>query len=189
MASIDNYQLKSIRKTTGKEGDGYTAAIYYKDEKLGTVCDYGEGRGLQITIPKAGEQVAFIFTAQEFVKKYMGFTDEKVKADRQYTQALFIEKLIELHDLEKKYKKSMNKHHTKHLVLADVQKKSDIVRPAESEPIFESVGTFVSKNVTVSVQDIAKEISGQGIMFDRINIFRSLKEFNINLEELNVQSV
>ena len=144
---------------------------------------------MKIDIPKAGNQVAFTFTAEAYVKKYLHFTDEKVRENRKYADELFIERLIELHDLEKIYKKGIKRHHSKSLALADVKKKSDIVRPAGSEQTYESIGTFISPNANISVEDMAKQLSSKGVTFDIIDVFRSLKEFNCQIQDMNVQVI
>lgn len=189
MASMNDFELKSIKKTEGRQGKGFISSIYVGAEKIGTACDFGDGLGMKIDIPKAGNQVAFTFTAEDYVKKYLHFTDEKVKENRKYTEELFIEKLIELHDLEKIYKKGIKRHHSKSLALADVKKKSDIVRPVGSEPIYESVGTFISPNANISTDDMTKQLSSQGVTFDRIDVFRSLKEFNFVIEDIKIQAM
>ena len=43
MAKIKNVELKNIRATYDLEGMGFIANVYYKNKKIGTTIDRGDG--------------------------------------------------------------------------------------------------------------------------------------------------
>ena len=43
MAKIMNFQMKNIKRLTGREGYGYTASLYLDGKRIGTYADYADG--------------------------------------------------------------------------------------------------------------------------------------------------
>ena len=44
MAGIMGISLKAIKRTVGREGNGFLANVYLYNKKIGTVADYGKIR-------------------------------------------------------------------------------------------------------------------------------------------------
>lgn len=44
MASINGFQLKNVNRITGREGIGCSGTMYLNGKKIGTYCNYADGR-------------------------------------------------------------------------------------------------------------------------------------------------
>lgn len=48
MPKLHPYEFKSIKKTRGSEGEGFTATLYFEGKPIADVADYGDGGSLRI---------------------------------------------------------------------------------------------------------------------------------------------
>ena len=115
MAKIKNVELKAIKKTIGREGDGFTANVYYNKKKVGSVADYGDGAiSLSVYIDKDKQEelkkIAIDYY-KEHPKYYVDINSDRVLSD-------FLSELHELKFYEDVYKKNLKKGWQKLLVLA-----------------------------------------------------------------------
>lgn len=43
MAKIKGFQMKNVKRTIGREGEGCTATLYLNGKRIGAYADYADG--------------------------------------------------------------------------------------------------------------------------------------------------
>lgn len=186
MAGIMGISLKAIKRTVGREGDGFLANVYLNNKKISTVADYGDGGGYEICI----EQEKKLF--EEIVQKYPELDNFALKSTKEYLERKakgtlpmrdfskrddfpldevfyepFFSKLYCLHCLESNFKKCLRKGYS---ALVSV---SYVYIPGEPLALDEAYFTDGSQEVFEEIKSHAKSP-----VFE-IDQYKSLDDFVI----------
>lgn len=143
MAGIMGINLKAIKRTVGREGDGFLANVYLNNKKIGTVADYGDGGGYEICIEQ--EKNVFEETVQKYYERYPELDNFALKSTKEYLERKtkgtlpirefskrddfpldevfyepFFSKLYRLHCLERDFKKGLQKGYSALVIVSYV---------------------------------------------------------------------
>lgn len=137
MANIKGVELKGTKKTSGREGCGFTANVYLNNKKVGDVADYGDGSiCLSINMKKEDEN-----KAKEIAKSYYTQCPKwGVKVEDDYILNDFFRELYELKENETVYKKQVKKGFDKMLILSQCKRDEDLL----------AITSYIYEDVTVS---------------------------------------
>lgn len=147
--NINGYTLKSIKNFMGREGYGFSASLYYNNKKIGEVTDTADG---------SGETDVYLDL------KYQKDHDETVNTD-------FIERLYELYGQEQSFKNMIKIQPNRALYCVT------FFEPTNSHEYYlEFKG---GKGMSEESFAAWYNGSGKGGKIEKIDIFKSLDDFNI----------
>ena len=69
MAKIMNFQMKNIKRLTGREGYGCTASLYLDGKRIGTYADYADGGPEDVEYISKEAEEAMMKTIIAYAKK------------------------------------------------------------------------------------------------------------------------
>ncbi len=155
MASIYGFEIRNIKTFKGREWDGCQGSIYYKGKKVGWYNNDGNGGCADIDFYFAGEGRAEVEEAlKAAVKEY--FTRYPLGED--YSQIipddeLFFAELIDLQDLEKRFKRYSKEGPTYLVSYTEVKSGFGKVAVSHGEDIFEIMRKALKDGVVNEVRE------------------------------------
>lgn len=192
MAKIYGLELKAVKKTYGRECEGFIANLYMDNKKVGSVADYGDGGCIDVSLESQREEVfrRALLYAQNHRKEdtitselkspeeYVRLRDEgklplrKVDLDDKWSHIEhLVYELYELLGLEKEFKKAIKKD-WKAIVLAEY-----VYIPGNPLPLDQIYSTDGSETSYNFVKDVAEKKSKAV----ELTQYSSLDDFIISL--------
>nr|WP_317428556.1 hypothetical protein [uncultured Blautia sp.] len=188
MAGIMGINLKAIKKTVGREGDGFLANVYLNNKKIGTVADYGDGGGYEICIEQ--EKKLFEEIVQKYYEKYPELDNFALKSTKEYLERKakgtlpmrdfskrddfpldevfyepFFSKLYCLHCLERDFKKGLQKGYSALVIV------SYVYIPGEPLALDEAYYTGGSKEAFEEIKSHVKRLAFEITQYTSMNDF------------------
>lgn len=160
MNNILDFEMKNYKKINGGEYEGFSGNVYYKNKKIISVVDKGDGLGEDVTwfTEDTKPIESIVNEIKEFMKDKMKFFDEATD----YTIAFnFIFMLSLVCDVKGTYKRNFKKG-CEHLV--NVKLKN---------------GAYIMIGYGDWNNDYINEIKDRYKNIERINVYHSLDEINM----------
>lgn len=188
MAGIMGINLKAIKRTVGREGDGFLANVYLNNKKIGTVADYGDGGGYEICIEQ--EKKLFEEIVQKYYERYPELDNFALKSSKEYIERKangtlpirnfskrdgfsldevfyepFFSKLYRLHCLESDFKKCLKKGYSALVIV------SYVYIPGEPLALDEAYYTGGSKEAFEEIKSHVKRLAFEITQYTSMNDF------------------
>lgn len=173
MAKIKGIQLKAVKSFETMDGFAISANVYLNNKKVGEIIDEGNGGGMygHFNGPKIEEELATI--VKKFYEENPRYFIIKPKNNLGWIIEFIESELLELHDIEKEFKKNSKKGFGIMLFLSTHSRMED--------PFNNGIPYEGEQMVSVRVWDKKMEemIKKDYPNFKNIRIFKSLEDFII----------